>query len=119
MPLPQRVLVRVEASAFNQGLSRIDKIVLCEGDGEREMTPSPQTWEWRSWKEGKMAYVRTNDNKLGKRVVLTRPMKSFLGYFEAGSVVTITDIHGDRGYTFTDEHGNSVCEAGWDGFRDA
>lgn len=63
-----------------------------------------------------MAYVNTNENMVGKKVKLTKVKMSIMGYFEVGSIVTITDVDDVRGYTFTDSDGNSVCEAGWDGF---
>lgn len=65
-----------------------------------------------------MGYVKTNESKVGKQVVLTERKKSLAGYFEEGSIVTITDVDSRRGYSFTDSEGNRVIEAGWDGFRE-
>jgi len=65
-----------------------------------------------------MAYVKTNESKVGKQVVLTEKKKSLAGYFEKGSVVTITGVDDQRGYSFTDSEGNQVIEAGWSGFRE-
>lgn len=65
-----------------------------------------------------MGYVKTTASKVGKQVVLTECKKSLAGYFEEGSIVTITDVDDIRGYTFTDSEGNRVIEAGFSGFRE-
>lgn len=63
-----------------------------------------------------MGYVKNNESMIGKKVLLTECKTSLAGYFEKGSIVTITDIS-DRGYTFSDSEGNRIIEAGFDGFR--
>ena len=64
-----------------------------------------------------MAYVQNSiQSKIGKQVRLTKDIKSMAGYFEAGSIVTITGVDPVRGYSFSDEQGNRVIEAGWGGF---
>ena len=65
-----------------------------------------------------MGFVKTNESKVGKQVVLTERKKSLSGYFEEGSVVTISGVDDKRGYSFTDSEGNQVIEAGWGGFRE-
>lgn len=65
-----------------------------------------------------MAYIKTVTDEIGKKVVLTKKIKSCAGYFEVGSAVTITGIDDNRGYEFTDDEGNRIGEAGWGGFVD-
>lgn len=65
-----------------------------------------------------MGYIAKRANDLvGKKVKLTELKDSFTGYFEVGSVVTITGIDFYRGYTFSDDEGHRVIEAGFDGFE--
>ncbi len=65
-----------------------------------------------------MAYISyINKVSIGSRVRLTTVKESLSGMFEIGTIVTITNIDHIRGYTFTDEFGNSVTEAGFDGFE--
>lgn len=64
-----------------------------------------------------MAYVQKSiQSKIGKQVMLTKDIESMAGSFEAGSIVTITEVDPVRGFSFSDEHGNRVIEAGWNGF---
>lgn len=65
-----------------------------------------------------MAYITNNSyqNLVGTRVILTQPKGSMAGYFTKDSEVTITDFNPVRGFTFTDDEGNSVSEAGFEGF---
>ena len=64
-----------------------------------------------------MAYIKYRDSVIGKKVTLTSEKGSFDGHFTIGSVVTITDVDDCRGYTFEDEFGNKVIEAGFKGFE--
>ena len=66
-----------------------------------------------------MGYTKTNGSKIGKQVVLTERKMSLAGFFEKGSIVTITGVDHQRGYSFTDSEGNQAVDAGWGGFRDA
>lgn len=63
-----------------------------------------------------MAYVKnyTEKFKIGQEVILTKKVDSVGGYFEKGTVVTITDIDKLRGYAFKDSQGNLIIECGWD-----
>jgi len=63
-----------------------------------------------------MAYVKANKSLIGKYVVLTEVKKSMSGFFEKGTKVKITD-ECERGYTFEDELGNRITEAGYCGFE--
>lgn len=64
-----------------------------------------------------MPYIPKKDSDIvGKRVVLTQEKQGFGGRFTVGSEVTITGVC-RRGYTFEDEHGNRVIEAGFSGFN--
>ena len=63
-----------------------------------------------------MAYIKTSDF-VGQTVKLTKEKTSLSGYFEIGTIVKITDCDQMRGYTFEDEKGNRVIEAGFDGFE--
>jgi len=64
-----------------------------------------------------MSYIKYNPNLIGKKVILTEKKDSISGYFEIGTKVKITDKDPQRGYTFTDIHGNKVIEAGFNGFK--
>lgn len=64
-----------------------------------------------------MAYVQ-NKGMIGKKVRLTTKKESCSGYFEIGSEVQITARDEQRGYTFEDEFGNKVIEAGFSGFEE-
>ena len=64
-----------------------------------------------------MAYIKKVDTRIGDTVVLTEVKSSLPGYFEIGTIVTITDVDSIRGYTFEDAYGNRVTEAGWSGFK--
>jgi hypothetical protein len=61
-------------------------------------------------------YVKNYDNLIGKKVILTEKKESMKGYFEIGSIVTIVDIDPMRGYSFVDDDGNKIIEAGFTGF---
>ena len=68
-----------------------------------------------------MSYVIRIRNMIGKKVRLTEKKEAIAGYFEIGTVVKITECDQtvpSRGYTFEDEHGNKVIEAGWTGFEE-
>jgi hypothetical protein len=62
-----------------------------------------------------MPYIKTN-RALGRKVILTADKVSMAGRFQKGDIVTITGVDDYRGYTFSDEAGNKVIEAGWEGF---
>lgn len=62
-----------------------------------------------------MPYVKNNESMIGKKVILTEGKNSVSGYFERGDEVVIVDKN-ERGYSFQDEYGNSVIEAGFGGF---
>ena len=62
-----------------------------------------------------MAFVKNWLPSVGEKVKTTRRISAGGGYFEKGSVVTITAI-GDRGYDVEDEDGNRIIECGWEGF---
>jgi hypothetical protein len=62
-------------------------------------------------------YIKSNESLVGKTVILTKKLESMTGYFEIGSVVKITSEDPTRGYTFMDDEGNKVFEAGWTGFK--
>jgi len=64
-----------------------------------------------------MAYISNSTKGLGDTVVLTEAKRSLAGYFQKGSQVKIVDVDPMRGYTFEDEFGNRVSEAGFDGFK--
>ena len=50
-----------------------------------------------------MAYVQNSiQSKIGKQVRLTKDIESMAGYFEVGSIVTITGVDPVRGYSFSD-----------------
>ena len=59
---------------------------------------------------------KKNESIIGKTVKLTEIKSSCAGHFEKNSIVKITDVDHHRGYTFEDEHGNKVTEAGFSGF---
>jgi len=64
-----------------------------------------------------MAFVKySNMFKVGDIVRTTEVHDNFAGYFEVGSIVTITGVS-PRGYDITDEDGNKVLECGFDGFE--
>jgi len=63
-------------------------------------------------------YIPSNMSLVGKTVMLTQEKNSMRGKFTKGSVVTITDVDLIRGYTFEDEFGNKVIEAGFSGFEE-
>ena len=63
-----------------------------------------------------MAYIKKNNYLVGRKVILTEEKKSMIGKFTVGSVVTITEVDQIRGYSFEDEEGNKVIEAGFSGF---
>lgn len=51
-----------------------------------------------------MAYVQKSiQSKIGKQVMLTKDIESMAGSFEAGSIVTITEVDPVRGFSFSDE----------------
>lgn len=64
-----------------------------------------------------MAYISDRNKDVGSVVRLTKVKSSMAGYFEVGSIVKITEVDSIRGYTFMDEFGNEVAEAGFDGFE--
>lgn len=65
-----------------------------------------------------MGYKSNNINSMvGREVILTEDKRSVAGEFEKGSLVTITSVDCSRGYTFEDDVGNRVIEAGFAGFR--
>lgn len=64
-----------------------------------------------------MGYIKNNNSLIGKKVVLTQEKKSMMGKFTVGSIVTITEETPMRGYTFADDEGNRISEAGYDGFK--
>ena len=64
-----------------------------------------------------MSYIEKYPNLVGKKVVLTEMKESMSGLFEKGTEVTITDKDHKRGYTFEDDKGNKIIEAGFDGFQ--
>ena len=65
-----------------------------------------------------MAFISTGPKSfVGKVVKLTKEKRSMEGYFEVGTIVTITECDPIRGFTFTDTDGNSVSEAGFSGFE--
>lgn len=59
-----------------------------------------------------MAYV-SNSRKIGDWVITTKRHASMAGAFTKGSKVKIIDIDPVRGYSICDEHGNRMCEIGW------
>jgi hypothetical protein len=61
-------------------------------------------------------YVKYENSMIGKKVTLTEKKDSMMGYFDRGSIVTIVEETPLRGYTFQDENGNRVSEAGYGGF---
>lgn len=61
-------------------------------------------------------YVKNYDNLIGEKVILTEKKESMKGYFEIGSIVTIVDVDPMRGYSFEDDDGNKIIEAGFTGF---
>lgn len=63
-----------------------------------------------------MAYIKNSKIQIGSRVILTVEKRSMAGFFEVGSIVTITAEDPERGYTFEDDEGNRVIEAGFSGF---
>lgn len=64
-----------------------------------------------------MPYQKNNLRKnIGQKVILTENKTSISGKFNSGDLVTISDMDPDRGYTFMDEEGNKVIEAGFTGF---
>jgi len=65
-----------------------------------------------------MAFIKYNELKIGKKVILTEEKESLSGKFTIGSEVTITDYDQMRGYSFSDDKGNRVIEAGFGGFRE-
>ena len=64
-----------------------------------------------------MGYVKHGNSLIGLKVRLTEKKDSLAGHFEVGSIVTITEETPIRGYTFVDDYGNRVSEAGWGGFE--
>lgn len=65
-----------------------------------------------------MGYIKNTDRLLvGDRVVNTKEFESCSGKFTVGSCVTITGIDPIRGYTITDDEGNSISEIGWSGLQ--
>lgn len=61
-------------------------------------------------------YVKNYDNLIGEKVILTEKKESMKGYSEIGSIVTIVDVDPMRGYSFEDDDGNKIIEAGFTGF---
>ena len=57
-----------------------------------------------------------NIDPIGKTVELTEDKISCAGILHKGSIVTITE-YSPRGYTFEDELGNRITEAGFAGFK--
>lgn len=65
-----------------------------------------------------MSFIKNSESKVGKTVILTESKESCGGGFEKGSKVKITHEDSQRGYTFEDENGNRVIEAGFTGFKE-
>ena len=60
-----------------------------------------------------MGFVKyKNSYEIGDRTKTTVIHKSFIGYFEIGTEVTIINI-GDRGYDIKDDEGNIILDIGW------
>jgi len=55
------------------------------------------------------------ESLIGKTVKLMEYKKSMCITFEPGDIVKITEM-GPRGYTFEDNDGNKIIEAGFTGF---
>lgn len=64
-----------------------------------------------------MAYIKKESIKIGDEVILTKQKESMAGYFEAGTRLRIIGKCEDRGYSFQDDKGNVITEAGFDGFK--
>jgi hypothetical protein len=60
--------------------------------------------------------TRRGINLIGRKAYINEKKESMIGYFQIGSVVTITAVDDIRGYTFEDDKGNRIIEAGWSGF---
>lgn len=65
-----------------------------------------------------MGYIKTNYGSVGAEVILTEEKRSMVGFFEKGTKVIITELDPVRGYSFEDEYGNRVIEAGFTGFKE-
>lgn len=52
--------------------------------------------------------------KIGDKVRLTKDVTSFVGTLTKGSIVTITDCDAMRGFSYKDDKGHVVTEAGTD-----
>ena len=66
-----------------------------------------------------MAYIKREDVEIGDEVILTEEKGSLAGHFEIGTRVKIVACDNIRGYSFEDEYGNVVLEAGYKGFKKA
>ena len=61
-----------------------------------------------------MACIKNSSNyQVGDRFLLKNDHESMSGKFETGAEVIVTEI-GNRGYSISDEKGNSMIECGWD-----
>jgi len=63
-----------------------------------------------------MAFIPKDNAKVGDRVRLIRNIKLYQGIFEAGTIVTLTELN-ERGWGFVDDEGNGCCEAGYSFFE--
>ena len=59
-----------------------------------------------------MSFIKNPSVQIGDTVQTTVKHESLSGYFEIGTVVTVTHI-GDRGYSIQDKDGNRITEIGW------
>lgn len=60
-----------------------------------------------------MAYIKNkNQYEVGEKVKTTVIHDSCAGFFEIGTIVTVTGIS-ERGYDIKDDEGNCVTEIGW------
>ena len=53
---------------------------------------------------------------INEKAMITETKKCLAGMFLPGTIVTIIDYDEMRGFSFIDEFGNKIIEAGWNGF---